>query len=144
MAAVKWILCMVCMSVGIGISAPAQAQGLPYFIFRVCNQTAENIFVAILSRADAGSSAWRTHGWYTVTPGCLDLGGYPHGQFYFYGVTERGTYWGGNTMTACVAFPGPFDHTNEGNYQCQAGEQIRGFVEIYVGPEYGSYVTTLQ
>jgi uncharacterized membrane protein len=141
MRTVTLILGAICLAFGLsfGGMSPSQGQDDQHFLFRACNNYKIPIFLALSFRAAAGSNQWRTTGWYTLKQGCQDMGRYPRPYLYLYADAPDGAIWPGKSISICVAYPGPFDRTTNGGYNCRAGEQLRQFHEVRIQPQTGLY-----
>jgi uncharacterized membrane protein len=96
------------------------------FLYRVCNKSSYDAWMALSTRAQPGGNVWRNHGWYGVQRGqCVDLGSYPKQVFYWFGRDAQGGTWGNGTTPdelTCVNLSGTFDYTySDAAGSCPAG-----------------------
>jgi hypothetical protein len=138
-------LWLIAFSLGVAITGTSKAQNYDYFAFRVCNTSGRTAYVATMSRVAPGSPTWRIVGWYNVAPGCLDIGAYPKGFFYFRAESDGGVVWAGPTYSkpACVVNPGPFERYFTGDYVCGPNETAQLFNEAFIDVNIGLYSVDL-
>ena len=119
-----------------GGSGPSGGGGQPApaaneFVFKVCNKSKSQLFVAMLYKTQGDS--WRYVGWAKYDPGnCSPVQGtYPRDSFYWYAENGPATItYAGTDAQGCVNQNDAFDRTVTGQYSCQPGEKIVGFHKI--------------
>jgi uncharacterized membrane protein len=125
-------------------AADAQTQS---FRFRVCNQSNVTSSVAILSRVSTGDNRFVVKGWWTVGAGdCEWIGYFPQGWVYFYAEQRNSgrIYWGGNDVSICIRYPGPWERINSTGYNCRSDEALKGFIGDFISSNTGTYTWTLE
>jgi uncharacterized membrane protein len=142
MRAVKSALFVLCISLGLGLMDSLKAQDNGYFTFRVCNNGGTQVFMALVHHLGPSDSRWQAHGWFTVTPGCQNIGSLPKGWLYFYAERAGGTYWGGNDVQICVVHPGPFNRISPPQVTC-ADNELKGFAGVFIESDTGTFTATL-
>jgi hypothetical protein len=129
---------LLALSADVGTNS-ARAQDPNYFSLRVCNNSGVDVSVALSTLVSASDARYHVFGWYTVNPGCRDLGGYARPYFYIYAEQyyKQGSYkyWPGN-FPLCVQYPGPFDWVHTSGRNCSANE-LKMFTEVRIDPNTG-------
>ena len=116
------------------------------FGLRVCNNSNRTVSLALSTTISPSDKRYHVFGWYTLYPGCTDMGYYPRPWLYYYAeeYNKRRTYkiWQGE-FPLCVAHPGPFDWVHTSGMSCPPSE-LKLFTEVRVDPDTGIFVVNLQ
>jgi uncharacterized membrane protein len=118
--------------------APGGQQTSPTFAFSVCNKGGVgDAFVSLLYGAPGG---FRVQGWWKIAANqCTNLGTFQKPAVYMFAMAGQYT-WSKQDTVQCVNSTAGFDYTIDGKTprQCQAGEDLKGFLKIEVEPRYSS------
>jgi len=132
MRALKLGLLAVCVALGFVFVGPSQAQQ-GTFTLRVCNNTADQLLLAIIHRVAVNDRRFVVKGWFTLEQGCNEAAGIPKGYFYFFAFAPgKDGFWGGERPNTCVSTRGNFERISASNYSCRDGEVLVPFAEVQV------------
>jgi uncharacterized membrane protein len=132
MRALKWGLSVVCAAFGFFVVGHSAAQE-GTFTLRVCNNSTDQIMLAISHRIGVSDTRFVVKGWFKIEPGCDEASGIPKGYFYFFAfVPGKEAYWGGDRPNTCVSGKGNFERIATPNDNCKEGELLVPFAEIEV------------
>jgi uncharacterized membrane protein len=105
-----------------------------YFAFSVCNEDELILYVALVGRKDANSSAFTTDAWFAVAPKtCRDLGKFVRGSLYYRAFNKRFN-WEGKEVGFCTA-NNSFTRFEFPEYQCDGSEMRLGYTKMKVDQE---------
>jgi uncharacterized membrane protein len=114
------------------------------FKFTICNNTGDTAAAVTSSRQTPSSNTFVRQGWNIVGPGsCRYIGDFYKGYFYYYAEVygNPNGRWG-DGFSSCVRYPGPFEIITPGGDTCPP-EQLKGFIQVYIAPNIGTYTWSL-
>jgi uncharacterized membrane protein len=104
------------------------------FQFRVCNNTAAFIAVAVMGHESPTPSDWTLKGWLRVEAGqCREAGSFVKGVFYF-AANSPIRRWPGTGSPLCVD-AGPFRRVHNSSQQCLPYQRLQSFSRVLVADD---------
>jgi hypothetical protein len=146
MRAWAFVLAVLCLA-GVVHPGSAAAQDVSEVVgLRACNAGGTAIALALSTAISPSDQRFHVFGWYTLRPGCTDIGYFPRPWLYYYAeeLNKGRSYkiWQGK-FPICVGYPGPFDWVHATGISCNADE-LKQFTETKVDPTTGILVVTFK